>query len=147
MSIKRNVTAVWIGTGLEGKGTLKSANNFFNETPYSSKNRFQNEDGILGTNPEELIAAAHSGCFAMALSFAITEAGFTPDELKVTATVTLDKVESGYGITGITLQLQGKVTGMTEEKFKELAEGAKTGCPVSKALSAVPITLETTFVA
>ena len=147
MSIKRNVTAVWIGTGLEGKGTLKSANNFFNETPYSSKNRFQNEDGILGTNPEELIAAAHSGCFAMALSFAITEAGFTPDELKVTATVTLDKVESGYGITGITLQLQGKVTGMTEGKFKELAEGAKTGCPVSKALSAVPITLETTFVA
>ncbi|TKC00908.1 OsmC family protein [Pedobacter cryophilus] len=146
MSIKRNVTAVWTGTGLEGKGTLKSANNFFNETPYSSKNRFQNEDGILGTNPEELIAAAHSGCFAMALSFAITEAGFTPDELKVTATVTLDKVESGYGITGITLQLQGKVTGLSEEKFKELAEGAKTGCPVSKALSAIPITLETTFV-
>jgi osmotically inducible protein OsmC len=146
MSIKRNVTAVWTGTGLEGKGTLKSSNNFFNETPYSSKNRFQNGDGILETNPEELIAAAHSGCFAMALSFAVTEAGFTPDELKVTATVTLDKVENGYGITGITLQLQGKVTGMSEEKFKELAEGAKTGCPVSKALSAVPITLETSFV-
>ena len=147
MATKRKATAVWSGTGLEGIGTLQTQNNFFNKTPYSFKTRFQNEDGQQGTNPEELIAAAHAGCFAMALSFAITEAGFTADELKVDAEVVLDAVEGGFGITGITLSLQGKVTGMDEAKFQELANGAKAGCPISKALSAVPITLESTFIA
>ena len=147
MATKRKATAVWSGTGLEGTGTLQTQNNFFNKTPYSFKTRFQNEDGQQGTNPEELIAAAHAGCFAMALSFAITEAGFTADELKVDAEVVLDEVEGGFGITGIILKLQGKVTGMDEAKFQELANGAKTGCPISKALSAVPITLESNFTA
>lgn len=147
MATKRTATAVWNGTGLEGTGTLQTPNNFFNKTPYSFKTRFQNEDGQQGTNPEELIAAAHAGCFAMALSFAITEAGFTADELKVDAEVVLDAVEGGFGINGITLKLQGKVTGMDEAKFQELANGAKAGCPISKALSAVPITLESTFAA
>jgi osmotically inducible protein OsmC len=147
MAISRNVTAVWSGTGLEGKGTLKSANNFFNETPYTFKNRFENEDGKLGTNPEELLAAAHAGCYAMALSFAITDAGFVADDLKVNATVTLDKVESGFEISGILLKLEGKVAGMSEDLFNQLANGAKAGCPISKALSAVSITLESTFVA
>ncbi|MDA9554966.1 OsmC family protein [Pelobium sp.] len=147
MATKRSVTAVWKGTGLEGEGTLSSSNKFFDNTPYSFKTRFHNEDGHLGTNPEELIAAAHAGCFAMALSFAIVEAGFAADELNVNAVVTLDAVDGGFGITGIVLQLKGKVTGMSEDKFIELANAAKAGCPISKALSAVPITLETTFIA
>ena len=146
MATKRTAAAVWNGTGLEGKGALTSPNKFFDNTPYSFKHRFENEDGKMGTNPEELIAAAHAGCFAMALSFAITQAGFTPDELKTSATVTLDTVEGGFGITGIALKLEGKVSGMTEAKFIELANGAKTGCPVSKALSAVPITLDIKFI-
>lgn len=145
MATKRNATAVWNGTGTEGSGTLNTPNKFFNNTPYSFKTRFQNEDGQLGTNPEELIAAAHSGCFAMALSFAVTQVGFTADELKVKATVTLDEVAGGFGITSITLNLEGKVKGMTEAQFIELANGAKAGCPVSKALSAVPISLDIQF--
>ena len=145
MATKRSATAVWNGSGLEGKGTLNSSNKFFDDTPYSFKTRFKNEDGTQGTNPEELIAAAHAGCFAMALSFQIVEAGHTADELKVKADVTLDKVEGGFGITNINLKLDGKVDGMSEEKFKELAEKAKNGCPISKALSSVPISLETTF--
>jgi osmotically inducible protein OsmC len=146
MGLKRNATALWVGSGTEGKGTLNTSNKFFNETPYSAKNRFENEDGKLGTNPEELIAAAHSGCYAMALSFAISNAGFTAEELKVNATVTLDKLEGGFEITGITLKLEGKVPEMSEELFKQLASDAKTGCPVSKALNAVPIELEISFV-
>lgn len=143
--MKRNATAVWNGTGKEGKGSLNTTNKFFDNTPYSFKSRFENEDGKVGTNPEELIAAAHAGCYAMALSFAVTEAGFTPDELKVEASVVLDSVESGFAISGITLHLDGKVSGMEEDKFMELAKGAKEGCPISKALSAVPITLEANF--
>ncbi len=144
--MKRQATAVWNGTGLEGKGTLNAPSKFFDNTPYSFKARFENEDGIQGTNPEELIAAAHAGCFAMALSFAIVGAGFVADELKTNATVTLDPAEGGFAITSINLHLEGKVAGMTETQFVELANGAKAGCPISKALSAVPITLETKFV-
>lgn len=142
MAIKRNATAVWNGTGLEGKGILQTANKFFDNTPYSTKNRFENEDGKLGTNPEELIAAAHAGCFTMALSFSITQAGFTPDELKTQASVILEKINDGFEITGINLVLEGKVAGLSESQFIELANGAKVGCPISKALSAVNITLE-----
>lgn len=145
MSIKRKASAIWNGTGKEGSGVLNSPNNFFNNTPYSAKSRFENEDGQLGTNPEELIAAAHAGCYSMALSFAITGAGFTPGKLETSATVQLSKVDDGFAITGITLQLEGQVPGMSEEKFMELAEGAKKGCPISKALSAVPISLEASF--
>lgn len=147
MATSRRATAVWNGTGLEGKGTLNTSNKFFNNAPYSFKTRFENEDGVLGTNPEELIAAAHAGCFAMALSFAIAEAGFTAEELKVEAKVTLDAVAGGFGITGITLALAGKVPGLSEAQFTELANGAKAGCPISKALSAVPISLDLTFAA
>ena len=146
MATKRNAVAVWNGNGLEGTGKLNSSNKFFDNTPYSFSTRFENVDGKQGTNPEELIAAAHSGCFAMALSFAIAAAGFTADELTVNATVTLDKVGDGFSITQIELQLVGKVAGMTEEQFNELAQGAKAGCPVSKALSATPISLQTTFI-
>lgn len=146
MATNRNATAVWNGAGLTGKGVLNSTNKFFDSTPYSFTSRFENVDGKQGTNPEELIAAAHAGCYAMALSFAIAEAGFTADELTVDAQVTLDKVEGGFGITQITLTLAGKVKGMTEAQFNELAEGAKVGCPISKALSTVPISLHTSFI-
>ncbi len=146
MSLKKNATANWTGTGVEGKGTLSTANKFFDNTPYSFKSRFQNEDGTLGTNPEELIAAAHAGCFTMALSFAIVQAGFVADNLNTKATVTLDEVTGGFEISGITLVLEGSVTGMNEAQFIELANGAKAGCPISKALSSVPITLEVKFI-
>ena len=115
--MKRHASASWKGSGLEGKGTLNSSNEFFNNTPYSFKSRFENEDGKMGTNPEELIAAAHAGCYAMALSFAIAEAGFTADELNAKATVSLDKVEDGFAITNIRLKLTGKVSGMEEAQF------------------------------
>ncbi len=139
--MKRKATAIWQGSGLEGKGQLSSMSGLLNNTPYSTAARFMNEDGKAGTNPEELIAAAHAGCFAMALSFALTGAGFVPDELKVNATVTIEKIDDHYEITAIHLDLTAKVPGISEEKFAELSAAAKTGCPVSRALSAVPISL------
>ena len=145
MAIKKTASALWSGTGATGKGVLNTTNKFFDNTPYSFKTRFENEDGKLGTNPEELIAAAHAGCFAMALSFAIAEAGYTADSLHTSATVTLDTVEGGFGITQIALQLEGKVAGMEEAQFTSLAEAAKVGCPISKALSSVPTSLQITF--
>jgi len=141
--MKRRATAVWKGTGLEGSGTLTGKSGVLNNTPYSTKVRFQNEDGTEGTNPEELIAAAHAGCFSMALSFQLVANGFTADELKTEAVVIIEKQETGgFAITGITLYLTGKVPGISKEKFEELANGAKVDCPVSKALSAVPIDLK-----
>lgn len=143
--MKRRATAVWNGTGKDGKGSLSSPSKFFDDTPYSFKTRFENEDGKAGTNPEELIAAAHAGCFNMALSFQIAGEGFTADELKTSATVELESKEGGFAITGITLDLKGKVSGMEQEQFQRLAEIAKDNCPISKALSAVPITLQVHF--
>jgi len=139
--MKRKSTAIWQGNGMEGKGNLTSTSGVLNKTPYSSTTRFKNEDGIEGTNPEELIAAAHSGCFAMALSYGLTGAGFIPTELKVEAAVNLEHMTDHFVITGIHLDLVGIVPGITEEKFLEIANGAKTNCPVSQALKALPITL------
>ena len=145
MAIKRKASALWHGTGAEGNGKLNSPSGLFQDTPYSTKARFQNEDGKTGTNPEELIAAAHAGCYAMALSFGIAGAGFTADSIDAKSTVTIEAVEGGFGITGIALNVVGKVTGMTAAQFNELAYGAKVGCPISKALSSVPITLTVKF--
>ncbi len=139
--MKRRANATWHGTGLEGTGTLDSTSGVLKGTPYSTRLRFQNEDGKEGTNPEELIAAAHSGCYAMALSFALTGAGFPPDELKVQSTVDIENMGDHFEITHFHLDLVGKVPGISEEKFLELAQGAKVGCPVSRALRAVEITL------
>jgi len=147
MAMKRNATAVWKGTGKEGNGTINSQSNFFDNTPYSFKTRFKNEDGKQGTNPEELIAAAHAGCYAMALSVEISKEGHEPERLETKAIVTLDEVDGGFAITGITLHLEGKVPGLSKDKFMELANAAKEGCPISKALGAVPIKLEAKFVA
>ncbi|MGQ8337016.1 OsmC family protein [Sunxiuqinia sp. A32] len=140
--MKRRATAIWKGKGLEGSGTLNSPSGLFQDTPYSAAMRFENEDGKKGTNPEELIGAAHAGCYAMALSFALSGEGYTPTSLETKATVTLEKIEDHFEITGINLKLEGDVPGISEEKFLELAEGAKKGCPISRALAAVDITLD-----
>lgn len=142
----RKSSAVWNGTGKEGKGLLTSTSGVLSDTPYSFAARFESEDGKAGTNPEELIAAAHAGCFTMALSFQLSGAGFTPTELKTEAIVKVDQVEGGFAISSIQLKLTGSVPDITEEKFLELANAAKEGCPVSKALSAVSISLEASLV-
>jgi len=145
-SFKRTASAVWHGNGPEGSGILSGPSGVLNNTPYSARLRFQNEDGRAGTNPEELIAAAHAGCYAMALSFSLTNAGFTPETLRCSATLSMEKTDAGWSLTHIALQLEGKVPGISTEKFLELAEGAKKGCPVSRALSSVPISLEANLI-
>ena len=137
--MKRTATAVWNGSGKEGSGTLTTQSTTLNKTQYSYKSRF--EQGV-GTNPEELIAAAHAGCFAMALSFELQGAGFTADSLDVTGTITL---EPGVGITHSDLVLKAKIPGITPEKFQELALTAKGNCPVSKVLNAL-ISLDASLV-
>jgi len=139
--MKRRSIAIWQGNGMEGKGNLTSTSGVLNKTPYSFLTRFKNEDGIAGTNPEELIAAAHSGCYAMALSFMLTDAGFVATELKVEAAVNIEHITDHFEITNIHLDLTGNVPGITAEKFLELANSAKINCPVSQALKALEITL------
>jgi osmotically inducible protein OsmC len=126
--MKRTATAVWNGSGKEGSGNLTTQSTTLNKTQYSFKSRF--ESGV-GTNPEELIAAAHAGCFAMKLSFVLGAAGFTPESLEATSTVSLD---DGV-ITSSNIVVNAKVPGIDAAKFKECAEDAKANCPVSKALN------------
>lgn len=142
----RKSTAVWSGAGAAGRGTLTSTSGVLSETPYSFTTRFENEDGKAGTNPEELIAAAHAGCFSMALSIELEKAGFQAQELRTEAGVRLEKGDTGFAIQSIHLSLQGKVSEISEERFRELATAAKENCPVSKALGAVEITLEARLV-
>ena len=137
MALKRSSTAVWNGNGPKGTGKLTTLSGAMKDQPYSANTRFQSEDGRAGTNPEELIAAAHAGCFTMALAFQLTNAGHEPTELKTTAVVVLDKLDPGWTITQIDLETSGKVPGITAEKFNELAETAKKGCPISRALAGV----------
>ena len=141
MALKRSSTAVWHGTGSKGSGTLSTLSGAFKDQPYSANARFQSEDGKAGTNPEELIAAAHAGCFTMALSFQLANAGHEPTELKTEAVVSMEKQDIGWTITNINLDVEGKVPGVTAEKFAELAEAAKKGCPISRALAANNITM------
>jgi osmotically inducible protein OsmC len=141
----RKSTAVWRGDVMKGEGALSMQSGAFHDQPYSFKTRFQSEDGKAGTNPEELLGAAHAGCFAMATSGALTRAGHPPDELRVTAAVDLEKDGEGFSIKGIALELEGRVPGIDAAKFDEIAEAAKKGCPISKALAATPITLTTKF--
>jgi len=141
MAIHRKATAVWSGTGKEGSGHISSASGALNGIPHSWSTRFENEDGKAGTNPEELVAAAHASCFTMKLSFVLVAAGFTAEKLSCTAAVTLDKVGDGKGVTGIHLDLTGTVPGIDAAKFQACAEEAKAGCPISQLLKSVPITL------
>lgn len=138
--MKRTAKAHWNGTLQEGKGEISTQSTILNNTQYSFKTRFA--DGI-GTNPEELIAAAHAGCFTMAVGAVLTQAGFTPGDLNTEATLDLDMV--ALSITGIHLALKSSpIDGVSEEKFKEIAEGAKANCIISKALN-VPITLDVQY--
>lgn len=127
--MKRTATAVWNGSGKDGKGTLSTQSTVLKDTQYSYKSRF--EEGV-GTNPEELIGAAHAGCFTMKLSFVLGEGGFTPESIETTSTITLD---NGV-ITASDLVVKAKVPGITPEKFQEAATNAKENCPVSKVLNA-----------
>jgi osmotically inducible protein OsmC len=141
MALKRHSTAVWRGKGPTGSGTLTTLSGAFKDQPYSANTRFQSEDGKAGTNPEELIAAAHAGCFSMALSFQLTNAGFDPTELETVATVSMEKQEPGWTITNIHLDVDGTVPNVSPDQFQTLAETAKKGCPISRALSATNITM------
>ncbi len=143
--MRRSGKAVWQGTGLEGSGSLTTPSGVLAEQPYSTKMRFADADGRSGTNPEELIAAAHAGCFAMALSFQLTGAGFPPSSLNVESVITMAQENNNWSMTGIVLTLDAVVPGIDDATFQEKANAAKVGCPVSKALSAVPITLEATL--
>ncbi len=139
--MKRTATAVWNGSGKDGNGNLTTQSTTLNKAQYSYKTRF--EEGV-GTNPEELIAAAHAGCYTMALAFGLQGAGFTPDELETTSTITLDASGQAPTITQSHLVLKAKIPGITNEKFQELAKGAEQGCPVSRVLKA-EITLDATL--
>ncbi len=139
MQIKRNATAQWSGTGKDGKGTLTTASTVLNQTQYSFNTRFA--DGV-GTNPEELIAAAHAGCFAMKLAFNLQGAGFTPDSLDAQATVTLD-TDSG-SVTASHIVLKASIPGIDKTKFDELVADAEANCPISKLLKA-EISVEATL--
>ena len=129
--MKRKINAIWKGDGIDGHGVLTAQSGAFNNLPYSFKTRFKNDDGQLGTNPEELIAASLAGCFNMKLSFVLNEANFNPQELNTEALLSFVDGE----ITLIELKLQAKVTGISEEKFVKLAEEAKKTCPISGVLN------------
>jgi lipoyl-dependent peroxiredoxin len=134
----RKASAVWNGGLRDGQGSMKFQSGAY-EGKYSFASRFE-EAG--GTNPEELIAAAHAGCFSMALSAALGKAGFQPQRIATDASVKLEKVGEGFGITQINLTTVASVPGIDDARFREIAEGAKENCPVSKALKAVDITLD-----
>jgi len=124
----RNATAVWNGSGKEGSGKLSTESNVLNETSYNFRKRFETEPG---TNPEELVAAAHAGCFTMKLSFVLGEAGFTPDSLETKCEITFE----GGSVTKSHLIVEGKVPGIDEQKFQEAVKNAEQNCPISKLLN------------
>ncbi len=133
MTIKRNGSAVWSGGLKDGKGAVSTGSGVLKDSQYGFNTRF--EDGP-GTNPEELIGAAHAGCFTMALSGQLGQAGMTAQELRTTATVSMEKVEGGFSITAVHLDLVAKIPGASQEAFDKAANTAKENCPVSKLLNA-----------
>lgn len=137
--MKRHATAIWSGDLKSGTGSLTAQSGALSNNPYSFNARFVDESGKSATNPEELLAAAHAGCFAMQLSHFLAENGTPAAKLEAVATVEL---VPGTGITGSALKLTGDVPGITDEKFQELAAKAKAECPVSQALGAINVTLE-----
>src|SRR6187431_3310922 len=137
-TIKRNASAKWSGSGKEGKGAITTQSGVLSETPYSFSRRFGEEKG---TNPEELIAAAHAGCFTMALAFQLTGAGKPPENLSTKADVSLEQEGAGWKIAAVALTLKAKVPGLSQDEFAKLAQTAKENCPVSKVLNA-KITLD-----
>jgi len=145
--MKTKANARWEGTLKDGTGIMKLPSGTY-EGPYSFASRFERGAGReTGTNPEELIAAAHSGCFSMALSGQLVAAGFTPEFIETEAEIGMEKTDSGMVIASSRLVTRARVPGIDEATFQEKAEAAKSGCPVSKALSGLEITLEATLVA
>ncbi|WP_054882159.1 OsmC family protein [Pseudomonas sp. NBRC 111128] len=131
--MKKTASAIWQGGLKDGKGLLSTESGALKQNPYGFNTRFEDTPG---TNPEELIGAAHAGCFSMALSMMLGEAGLTPDRIDTAAEVTLDKQPDGFAITAVHLVLRAKVPGASEAQFMEIANKAKAGCPVSKVLNA-----------
>jgi osmotically inducible protein OsmC len=142
MKIDRKGSAHWEGGLKDGRGSISTQSGALDKRPYGFAMRFE---GVPGTNPEELIGAAHAGCFTMALSLILGEAGLTADSLDTTATVTLEKLETGFTITAIHLKLEAKIPGTDAATFQQLAAAAKANCPVSKLLNA-EITLDAALV-
>ncbi len=136
--MQRKASAEWKGNLKEGKGTVSSTSGVLTNTPYSFTTRFEN---TAGTNPEELIAAAHAACFSMALSGQLGGANLTPESIRTTATLTMEKLDAGWTITAVHLDVVAKVPGASTEAFNAAAQNAKAGCPVSKVLNAT-ITLD-----
>src|SRR6516165_5001776 len=130
--MKRTASAVWTGDLKQGKGTLSTQSGVLNQTQYSFSTRFENG---IGTNPEELIAAAHASCFTMALSAQLGNAGITADSIDTTATITLEKTDAGFTITSSHLDVAVKIPGADKAKFDEAAKAAETGCPISRVLN------------
>lgn len=131
--MKRKASAVWHGGLKDGKGTISTDSGVLKESQYSFGTRFENG---VGTNPEELIAAAHAGCFSMAFSAELGKAGLTPQSIQTTATVTLDKSDGGFSVTESHLDVTAKIPGADRAKAMEIANAAKAGCPISKLLRA-----------
>jgi osmotically inducible protein OsmC len=139
---KRTASAHWQGDLKSGSGSLSSESGLFTNTPYSFRTRFESEKG---TNPEELLAAAHAGCFTMALSLQLQQAGMKADSLETVCTITLDKVGEAFGITESRLELRARIPGASQDAFRQAAEAAKAGCPVSKLFN-TKITLDAQLV-
>jgi osmotically inducible protein OsmC len=140
--MQRKASAVWQGGLKDGKGTISTDSGVLSNTQYSFSTRFENG---IGTNPEELIAAAHAGCFSMALSAQLGEAGIKPESIETTATVTLEKGEGGFAVTESHLEVKAKLPGGDQAAFEKAANNAKAGCPISKLLNA-KITMNATLV-
>jgi osmotically inducible protein OsmC len=136
--MKRKGSAVWRGGLKDGKGTISTESGVLKETPYSFSTRFENG---IGTNPEELIGAAHAGCFSMAFSAELGKMGLTPESIQTTATITLEKTDAGFSVTESHLDVAVKVPGADKAKVLEIANAAKAGCPISRLLNA-KITME-----
>ena len=140
--MERTASAVWEGRLEDGRGTMETSSGILEDSPYSFGTRFEEE---TGTNPEELIGAAHAGCFSMALSMILGEAGFEPRRINTRATVTLEEVDDGFAITKVHLETRAEVPDASGEDFAEAAHAAKEGCPVSKLLDC-EITMDATLV-
>jgi osmotically inducible protein OsmC len=131
--MKKSASAVWQGELKTGKGSISTQSGALKDNPYGFNTRFE---GAPGTNPEELIGAAHAGCFSMAFSMMLGQAGLTPERIETTAEVSLEKQDEGFSITAVALTMTAKVPGATQEQFDEIANKAKEGCPVSRVLNA-----------
>ncbi|MGX1308949.1 osmotically inducible protein OsmC [Amorphus suaedae] len=141
MTINRTASAKWSGGLKDGRGSISTQSGALKDQPYGFKTRFEGEPG---TNPEELLGAAHAGCFTMALSLVLGEAGLTADEMQTTAKVSLDQVDGGFAITAVQLTLKAKIPGADDATFQKLAKAAKENCPLSKVIKA-DISLDATL--